>query len=246
MHGDLHSTDRLKAVAERRQAFDPAIAFERLAGSGLEGEGLLELALGEGASGRTAVVSSFGAESAVLLACVAAIDPGVPVLFLQTDRHFPETLAYRDRLAGRLGLRDVRDVTPDPAEAAKRDPTGELWWFDPDGCCDLRKVRPLARALDGFDSWITGRKRHQSDTRRNLPAVEVESGRVKLNPLVGWSGSRLSAAIDAWGLPSHPLVAQGYRSIGCANCTRAVGEDEGERDGRWSGFRKTECGIHRT
>ena len=225
--------------------FDAATAYLRLAGSGLEGRALLDLAIGSGLSGRTAVVSSFGAEAVVLLALVASIDPSLPVLFLQTDRHFPETLAYRDLVAERLGLRDVRDMTPDPGEANERDPTGELWWFDPDACCNLRKVRPLDRALMGFDSWITGRKRHQAQTRAHLPSVELEGGRVKLNPLASWNAERVARTVAEWGLPAHPLVAEGYRSIGCAPCTRAVTTGEDSRAGRWSGSCKTECGIHR-
>ena len=238
-------SDRVGIGSSDLAGFDVGSAFSRLAGSGLDGKALLELAIGAGVSGRTAVVSSFGAEAVVLLAMVAAIDPGLPVVFLQTDRHFPETLAYRDLVVDRLGLRDVRDVTPDPSEAAERDPTGALWWFDPDACCDLRKVRPLGRALDGFDSWITGRKRHQAQTRARLPQVELDAGRIKLNPLAAWNASEVARTIQAWRLPPHPLVARGYRSIGCAPCTRAVGSDESDRAGRWSGSCKTECGIHR-
>ena len=226
-------------------SFDSGRAFSRLAGSGLDGRGLLELAIGDGVCGRTAVVSSFGAEAVVLLALVAAIDPWVPVLFLQTDRHFPETLDYRDTVVDVLGLRDVRDIAPDRADAAEADSTGDLWWFDPDACCDLRKVRPLGRALDGFDSWITGRMGHQARTRADLSAVELERGRIKLNPLAAWDAARVARAITECGLPQHPLVSRGYRSIGCAPCTRAVGAQEGDRAGRWSGSCKTECGIHR-
>ncbi len=241
----MHLTADRTRDQDTRRSFAMDEAFARLEGAGLEGEALLELAIGQGVAGRTAIVSSFGAESVVLLAMAASVDPSVPVLFLQTERHFPQTLAYRDTVVRALGLRDVRDVTPDPGEAAMLDPTGALWWFDPDGCCDLRKVRPLERALDGFDSWVTGRKRHQAATRASLPAVEREAGRIKLNPLAGFSAGRLIEIMRALDLPRHPLVAQGYRSIGCANCTRPVGEGEGERDGRWSGTGKVECGIHR-
>ncbi len=227
------------------RAFDVQVAFDVLAGSRLADEGLLDLAIAQGVSGRTAVMSSFGADSVVLLSMVASVDRTLPVLFLQTDRHFEETIAYRHEVAAFLGLADVRDIVPDASDAARRDPTGDLWWFDPDACCDLRKVVPLERALEGFDCWITGRKRHQSVTRENLPLVERESGRIKLNPLAGWSGRDLDLAIERMGLPRHPLVARGYRSIGCANCTRSVGSGEAERDGRWSGTRKVECGIHR-
>jgi phosphoadenosine phosphosulfate reductase len=227
------------------RSFDIDDAQDRLACSGLEGQALLEMAIGQGVAGRTAIVSSFGAESVVLLAMAAAVDRSVPVLFLQTDRHFDETLAYRDTVVRALGLTNVRDITPDAQEAARLDPTGDLWWFDPDTCCDMRKVRPLERALEGFDSWVTGRKRHQAATRASLPAVEREAGRIKLNPLAGFSAGRLMEIIRTHDLPRHPLVARGYPSIGCATCTRPVRDGESERDGRWAGSRKVECGIHR-
>lgn len=223
----------------------PHQVFTALAGAGLDGPALLARAIREDLRGRVAVVSSFGAESVLLLALVAEIDPATPVLFLETDRHFPETLAYRDEVARRLGLADVRDIRPDAAEAEAQDPTGELWYYDPDACCALRKVRPLDRALSGFDAWITGRKRHQAQTRRALPLIEIEDGRIKLNPLADWDAGRIADEITARGLPRHPLVERGYPSIGCANCTRAVGEGEDERAGRWAGLRKVECGIHR-
>lgn len=221
---------------------DPAYAA--LAGSGLGGVDLLARAIRHDLRGRLAVVSSFGAESVLLLALVAEIDPATPVLFLETDRHFPETLAYRDAVAARLGLTDLRDLRPAPVEAADADPTGELWYYDPDSCCALRKVRPLERALAGFDAWVTGRKRHQAATRERLPFVELEGDRIKLNPLADWDRDRIEAEITARGLPRHPLVAKGYPSIGCATCTRAVGAGEDDRAGRWAGLRKVECGIH--
>ena len=221
---------------------DPAYAA--LAGSGLGGVDLLARAIRHDLRGRLAVVSSFGAESVLLLALVAEIDPATPVLFLETDRHFPETLAYRDAVAARLGLTDLRHLRPAPVEAADADPTGELWYYDPDSCCALRKVRPLERALAGFDAWVTGRKRHQAATRERLPFVELEGDRIKLNPLADWDRDRIEAEITARGLPRHPLVAKGYPSIGCATCTRAVGAGEDDRAGRWAGLRKVECGIH--
>ena len=228
-----------------RAAGSVAASYGALAASGLGGEALLRRAIRDELRGRVAVVSSFGAESVLLLALVADIDPATPVLFLQTDRHFSETLTYRRDIAAMLGLLDVRDLRPDPAEARRDDPTGELWYYDPDACCALRKVRPLDRALAGVDAWITGRKRHQAATRERLPFVELEGNRIKLNPLADWDRAAIDAAIEARGLPRHPLVAAGYRSIGCANCTRAVGEGEDARAGRWAGLRKVECGIHR-
>jgi len=210
-----------------------------------EGVALLRCAITESFHGRFAVVSSFGADSAMLLAVVADIDRATPVLFLDTKKHFPETLAYRDALVRRLGLADVRDIHPDPVELAKNDPDGELHRWIPDDCCALRKVAPLARALQGFDAWATGRRRSQSRTRGALPFMETIDGRQKFNPLADWSAERVTAELARRELPRHQLVARGYASIGCAPCTRAVKPGEDPRAGRWAGQPKTECGIHR-
>ena len=226
---------------------DVASAHAELADAergGADGRALLRRAL-ELLPGRIAAVSSFGAESAVLLSVLADIDPTVPVVFLETGKHFPETLDYRRELAAHLGLRDVRDVVPPPEALADRDPTGELWYYDPDACCALRKVEPLARTLRPFAGWITGRKRHQASTRAALPFVEREGDQLKLNPIADWDGARLQAEFQARRLPVHPLLERGYRSIGCATCTRAIGAGEDARAGRWSGTAKVECGIHR-
>ncbi len=203
-------------------------------------------ALAEEFRGRVALVSSFGADSAVLLHLVAEADPAMPVLFLDTGKLFTETLAYSNRLARRLGLRDLRVLRPDPAELASADPSGGLWSADPDGCCALRKTAPLERALAGFDAWISGRKRHQAATRAALPTFESdEAGRLKVNPLAAWDAEALEAYRAAHDLPAHPLVAEGYPSIGCHPCTSRVLPGEDPRAGRWRGRGKTECGIHR-
>ncbi len=219
---------------------------ELLALSGFQGTDLLAAAMQGQFCGRIAVVSSFGTESAVLLAMVAEIDPDVPVLFLDTLRHFPETIAYRDLLARRLGLRDVRTLTPDGDTLAREDPAGGLAAADPDACCTIRKVLPLEAGLSGFDAWISGRKRYQGASREALPLVERVDGRVKINPLANWSAAEVTAEHIRRGLPAHPLLAYGFRSIGCAPCTRAVAPEEDVRAGRWAGTGKTECGIHRT
>ena len=206
---------------------------------------MLASVLESGLAGDVSVVSSFGAESAVLLHLVAAIDPAVPVLFLETGKHFPETLAYRDALVARLGLTDVRNVQPDPVVLAGKDETGLRWSYDPDGCCEIRKVIPLARAMEGFDASITGRKGFQSSTRAGLPRFEIdENGRMKVNPLASWAKADLDAYFEAHDLPRHPLEAQGYLSIGCAPCTSIVKPGEDPRAGRWRGWEKIECGIH--
>lgn len=204
--------------------------------------------IGHDLAGRIAVVSSFGAESAVLLHLVAAVDPAVPVLFLDTGKHFAETIAYRDRLTRKLGLTDLRILHPDATDVAARDAAGERWAYDPDGCCDLRKVRPLARALAAFDATFTGRKGFQAATRSALPLFEIDrsddAGRLKINPLAGWSKADLDAYFAANDLPRHPLEAAGFASIGCAPCTSPVKPGEDPRAGRWRGFDKVECGIH--
>lgn len=209
---------------------------------------LLATVLAEGLIGRAAIVSSFGAESAVLLHLVASINPAVPVLFLDTGKHFPETLAYRDLLAARLGLADLRTLTPNADVIAKRDESGLRWSYDPDGCCEIRKVAPLAVALAGFDATITGRKGFQSRTRAHLQRFEIDTsdaaGRLKINPLARWSKADLDAYVAAHDLPPHPLVDAGYPSIGCAPCTSKVLPGEDPRAGRWRGWDKVECGIH--
>src|SRR5262245_23195665 len=194
--------------------------------------------------GRVAVVSSFGAESAVLLHHIAAIDPATPVLFVDTGRHFPETIDYRDRLIAHLGLTGVRSVGPSAEEVARLDADLSLATWDPDGCCAFRKIAPLQRALAGFDAWISGRKRFQATTRLDLPVFEVDGDHVKVNPLASWSEADVAAYVARHRLPAHPLVTQGYLSIGCAPCTSIVAPGEDPRAGRWRGFDKTECGIH--
>ncbi|MDF1586990.1 phosphoadenylyl-sulfate reductase [Marinimicrococcus flavescens] len=215
--------------------------------SRLQGVDLLAAALGHPSyAGRVALVSSFGTESAVLLHMVAALEPATPVLFIDTLKHFPQTLAHRDLLVRRLGLRDVRSVRPAEAVLARVDSAGLLHREDADWCCHLRKSEPLGQALESFAAWITGRKRFQGGLRTDLATAELEasSGRLKLNPLAGWSEQEVEGYRVRHDLPAHPLQARGYRSVGCMPCTRAVGAGEASRAGRWPGIDKTECGIH--
>ncbi|HSX53969.1 MAG TPA: phosphoadenylyl-sulfate reductase [Sphingomonas sp.] len=206
---------------------------------------MLRTVLAEQMAGDVAIVSSFGAESAVLLHLVASIDPSVPVIFLDTGKHFPETLAYRDQLAEKLGLTNLRIIAPDAETVAKKDETGLRWSYDPDGCCEIRKVIPLEKAMAGFDASLTGRKAFQASTRNALPRFEVDAaGKLKVNPLADWTKADLDAYFVEHDLPRHPLEAQGYLSIGCAPCTNKVKPGEDPRSGRWAGWDKTECGIH--
>ncbi len=212
--------------------------------AGVDAGAMLAELFAEGALGRVAVVSSFGTESAVLLHLVAQADPTVPVIFVDTLKMFPETLAYREELVERFGLSNSSVVQPDPAVIAAKDENGLRWSWDPDGCCEIRKVEPLARAKQGLDAWISGRKAFQSVTRQNLPRFEIEDGRLKVNPLGDWTKADLDAWFEAHDLPRHPLEAQGYLSVGCQPCTSVVKPGEDPRAGRWRGWDKTECGIH--
>ncbi len=211
---------------------------------GASAEAVLEAVLTDPRFGRVALVSSFGAESAVLLHLVARIDRSVPVLLVDTGKLFPETLAYAEALAAHLDLRDLRHVRPEAEQLAGQDPTGLRWSYDPDGCCAIRKVAPLEAALAGFDLSISGRKRHQAHTRARLALFEPDGARLKLNPLAGWTREMLAAHMAHHALPPHPLVAAGYASIGCSPCTSPVLPGEDPRAGRWRGWDKTECGIH--
>jgi phosphoadenosine phosphosulfate reductase len=220
----------------------------RLIAQGVEGldtPALLARLIRDEFPGRIAVVSSFGAESAVLLHLVAAIAPATPVLFLDTDKLFGETLRYKDRLVARLGLTGVREIRPDPALVAARDPDGTLWARDADACCGLRKVEPLARAIAPFAASINGRKRYQGATRAAIPLLELDDGHIKINPLADWDKARIDRYFVDHDLPPHPLVEDGYRSIGCMPCSDRVADGEDDRAGRWRGLGKIECGIHR-
>lgn len=230
-------------ISLEQASTDAAFLEEKL--SGLSTQELLHKVLLEVYPGRIGIVSSFGAEAAVLLDLIARVDPATPVLFLDTGKHFPETLAYRDLLVDRLRLRDVRVLTPQDLHLQQEDPSGTLWESDPDKCCDIRKVRPLDLALEGFDAWITGRKRFHGGTRKQLPVFESDEGRVKINPLADWTAEQIEDYYLNFALPRHPLFDQGYLSIGCATCTAKPVEGADVRSGRWMGNGKTECGIHK-
>ncbi|WP_342724763.1 phosphoadenylyl-sulfate reductase [Bradyrhizobium sp. B097] len=193
---------------------------------------------------RLALVSSFGTESAALLKVMADVDPAIPVVFLDTGWLFEETLAYRDTLIKTLGLTDVRSIKPDEQALSRLDPDRELWFSDPDACCRIRKVEPLARALKPFAGWINGRKRFQGGARVDIPVVEDDGVRLKFNPFANVSREEIEAIYTLGRLPPHPLVASGYQSVGCMPCSSRAAAGEDARDGRWRGRAKTECGIH--
>jgi len=206
---------------------------------------VLRQALNDPIVGNVALVSSFGAESVVLLHMVSVIKPETPVIFIDTEMLFPETLDYQQEVAHKLNLTNVRIIKANEAALKERDPFGRLHLADPDACCSLRKLEPLEGALSEFDAWITGRKRFQAGTRQAMDLFENEDNkRIKINPLAHWRKPDLQDYIINNNLPRHPLVAKGFPSIGCAPCTSAVKDGEDERAGRWRGVAKVECGIH--
>lgn len=220
---------------------------------GLSPDMLLRAAIYQEFPGKIALLSSFGADSALLLAMVAEINPAIPVLFLETDKHFPETLDYVETLRELLGLTNIIFLKPRDEMLARIDGDGTLWQHQPNRCCWLRKVEPLKRGLEegGYHALITGRKRYQTEHRSQMDAIEMgEDGVFRINPLSEFGREEITAGMQRRGLPQHPLVAKGYRSIGCAPCTMPVTEGQDDRAGRWQhtgafpGAQKSECGIH--
>ena len=226
--------------------FPPAQALDEVLRQASPAE-VIEAALKIVGREHLALVSSFGTESAALLKVMADVDPAIPVIFLDTGWLFQETLDYRDTLIAKLGLADVRSIKPLEETVSREDPDKELWFTDPDSCCRIRKVEPLARALKPFAGWINGRKRFQGGLRADLPVVEQDGERLKFNPFANVSREEIEAIYKLADLPPHPLVASGFLSVGCMPCTSRseAGEDDA-RAGRWRGRSKTECGIHTT
>lgn len=193
---------------------------------------------------RLCVASSMG--DAVTAHLVSQVVPGVDVLFLDTGLHFAETLGTRDAVDVVLPV-NVKTVRPQlDLDEQERRYGSRLWERAPDLCCQLRKVEPLRKALTGYDAWVTGVRRTDSRSRARAAVVEWDAGRgkVKVNPIVGWSPGDVAHYVDYHRVLVNPLVQEGYASIGCRPCTRKVDAGEDPRAGRWAGSAKTECGIH--
>lgn len=210
----------------------------------LEPEDIIRLSIEHFGAGHVAAVSSFGADSVVLLNMIAEIDRETPVVFLDTGKHFGETLDYRDQIVADLGLTNLKIIVPDEASLAGGDPDGTLHQRSTNSCCAIRKVEPMARGVAPYAAWFTGRKRFQADTRAALPVFEAVTSRVRINPLATWGTSDLADYMRRHDLRENPLVAYGYLSIGCFPCTQPAKPGEDARSGRWAGQAKTECGIH--
>jgi phosphoadenosine phosphosulfate reductase len=239
------STNAQQVATSDVAGFSPAQSLDHALRNASPAE-VTETALKTVGRENLALVSSFGTESAALLKVMADVDPAIPVIFLDTGWLFEETLAYRDTLTAALGLRDVRSIKPLEDALVREDADRELWFSDPDACCRIRKVEPLARALKPFAAWINGRKRFQGGARADIPVVEADGAKLKFNPFANVSRSEIEAIYRLAKLPPHPLVASGYLSVGCMPCSSRTVSGEDARAGRWRGKGKTECGIHTT
>lgn len=235
----MHALETNARIELREKAQGLTESYDQLAA-----EDVLKHAIKTLFPGRIGLVSSFGTEAAVLLHMVSRIDPYVPVIFLDTWMHFPETLSYREELVSKLGLCNIQTVTPRPASVLADDPDNVLHKRNSDLCCHVRKTLPMLAALRGLDCWITGRKRAQAATRSELELFETQDRWLKVNPLLTWTADDVAEYFKLHDLPEHPLKEQGYLSVGCQPCTRAVKPGEDARAGRWADSEKTECGIH--
>jgi phosphoadenosine phosphosulfate reductase len=194
--------------------------------------------------GRMCVASSM--EDAVVAHLTSRALPGVDVLFLDTGYHFPETIGTRDAVDAVLDV-TVITLTPRQTVAQQDAEYGpRLYEVNPDLCCRLRKVQPLAEGLTGYDAWVTGLRRDESPTRADTPVVAWDETRqkVKISPIARWTQADVDAYIEEHGMLTNPLLMDGYGSVGCAPCTRRLLEGEDARAGRWGGRAKTECGLH--
>jgi phosphoadenosine phosphosulfate reductase len=220
---------------------------------GMDSRQLLKTVLHKEFKNEIALFSSFGADSALLISLIAEIDPTTPILFLDTEKHFAETMEYVEALRAQFNLSDIRILKPDPNIVKNIDASGTLWSTQPNRCCWMRKVEPLQRAVRemGLKALITGRKRYQTKERGDMTYFQVdEDGIFRINPLAYWTREQIQGEFAQRRLTMHPLVARGYKSIGCEPCTLPVTEGQDERDGRWAhtmnlyGEKKNECGLH--
>ena len=214
--------------------------------AGLEGRSADEIAAWTAGAFGTDVIVAASMQDVILPHLFAQVIAGVEVLFLETGYHFRETLLTRDVAARALSIRVVEALPAQSVAEQNAEYGAKLHDRDPNLCCLLRKVDPLARSLEGRAAWVTGVRRIEAPTRAAAPNVSWDGKHdlVKINPLVAWTDEDVEAYQTAHDLPRNPLVAQGYPSIGCAPCTRQVASGEDPRAGRWSGNDKTECGIH--
>ncbi|MDB2414958.1 phosphoadenylyl-sulfate reductase [Rickettsiales bacterium] len=219
----------------------------------LEGRDLLESVVKDN-PGKVALMSAFNPEDVILSYWLSEFAPSTPILFLDTKKHFPETLRYKDAIVKQLGLKDVRVFEPKEELINNIDKDGELWKYQVNRCCWLRKVEPIERGIKegGFNILITGRRIEQTPERTDMKFIEEDSekGQIKINPLMNWTRDERDDYMKEHNLAHHPLYDLGYLSIGCAPCTTPIFAGENERAGRWRHTKtgedkgKTECGLH--
>ncbi|MGH7707699.1 MAG: phosphoadenylyl-sulfate reductase [Vulcanimicrobiaceae bacterium] len=224
--------------------------FDRIAGELdiLGPEAILAWAVGAYHPRIVASCSFGGASGMVIVDMLQRLGGAVPIVYLDTDLLFDETYALVDRIAERYGIEPIA-IRPAQTVAEQAATHGDaLWARDPARCCGLRKVAPQREFLRGYDAWITGIRRDQSPARAATPVVQWDAqfGLAKINPLASWDEPMVWRYITEHGVPVNPLLARGYASIGCTPCTRPIAPGEPARTGRWSGFAKTECGLHFT
>ena len=195
---------------------------------------------------RISYVSSFGAESAIILHMISKINKGFPIVFINTLKLFQETIDYKNYLKKSLGLQNIIEIQPEIEELKQADRNNDLWKTDTNKCCELRKVKPLNKALKNYDAWFSGRKSFHSDTRQENTMVEFHDDKYIVSPLLSWKRAEIENYFVGNNLERHPLVAQSYLSIGCTHCTSKTIDINDVRSGRWVGSTKTECGIHKS
>ena len=206
-------------------------------------EQILEKSLNE-FSDKITYICSFGSESAIILNMISKINKNFPIFLLNSNFLFPETIDYKNDLIDRLKLVNCKDIYPDKVSLKKNDPNNNLWEKNIDKCCNLRKVIPLELKLKEFNAWISGRKSYHQGERSELKAFEFLNGKVVVNPLVNLNKNEVDEYFEKNDLPKHPLVKEGFMSIGCIQCTSKTVDPNNIRSGRWKNSVKTECGIH--
>lgn len=196
-------------------------------------------------SPRMAMSSSFQTQSMPLLHMVAQITSEVPIFFLDTGYHFWETLEFREKISAEWKLKIVDLYRDSRWDIFAHQNTRSMPVEDPNLCCYLHKVEPMQNALKGYKAWISGIRRDQTTVRAKAHFLELqEDGLLKINPMLNWTKADVNHYIEEYQLPQHPLLKKGYRSVGCAPCTIAIGVNDNERAGRWAGREKLECGLH--
>ena len=189
--------------------------------------------------------SSFQSHSIVLLHIISRIDPSIPVYFLNTGYHFPETIEFKEEVTKLLGINTI-DLLPLTPKFMQKDNQGRLLFTsDPDYCCHVNKTIPMEEILKSYDIWITGVRSDQNSIRKKFKVEQKAPYNVlRFHPILDWTSKQIYNYRKEYSLPSHPLEAKGYISIGCEPCTRRLDPDMQERDARWYGLNKTECGLH--